>query len=154
MKTRVLRRHQVVSGEPDEVFAFFEDPMNLETITPPWLHFAVVEASDAKVRLGTEIEYRLRWQIFPLRWRSRIAEHQAGVLFADEMLQGPYRRWYHRHLFTPVPGGVDMVDVVEYVLPFGPLGALAHATVVRRQLEAIFDYRRDRIRTLFPVGGT
>ena len=34
-----------------------------------------------------------------------------------------------------------MTDTVRYALPFGPLGALAHRALVRRDLERIFDYR-------------
>ena len=63
---------------------------------------------------------------------------------------GPYRDWYHRHLFSPVPGGVAIEDVVEYRLPFGPLGRLAHAAFVRRQLGRIFDYRARVIGARFP----
>jgi hypothetical protein len=33
---------------------------------------------------------------------------------------------------------------VDYELPLGPLGTLAHLLFVRRQLDAIFAYRRQR----------
>ena len=147
----VLERRQTVPGALPRVFSFFEDPLNLETITPPWLRFRVLSSTDVRVRLGTEIEYELRWQLFPMRWRSRIAEYEPGVMFADEMLVGPYTRWYHRHHFREVAGGVEMVDTVEYELPFGPLGRVAHAGLIRRQLDSIFDYRREMVAQLFAV---
>jgi ligand-binding SRPBCC domain-containing protein len=153
--THVLRRHQVVPGSVGEAFAFFESPKNLEMITPPWLRFEIVETSDATMRVGTEISYRLRWQGLPLHWRTRIAECEPGRMFADEMTRGPYARWYHRHFFTPVPGGVEVVDVVEYGLPFAWLGRWVHAALIRTQLEAIFDYRRGAVAGIFgsmPVG--
>lgn len=139
-------------GAPGDVFAFFEDPHNLETITPPWLRFEVRATTDERVRLGTVIDYRLRWQGVPMRWRSRISEYEPGVLFADEMLVGPYRHWYHRHRFRPVASGIEMVDVVVYELRFGVLGALAHSARIRAQLEGIFDYRRDVIGRIFGAG--
>ena len=148
-RTKVLRRFHVVDADLGEVFRFFEDPLNLERLTPPWLSFSVRSMTDERVRLGTEIEYRLRWQIFPMRWRSRISELERDVMFADERLSGPYRSWYHRHWFQETPDGVLITDVVEYVLPFGTLGELVHALVVRRQLEAIFDYRRVAIEEVF-----
>jgi hypothetical protein len=40
-----------------------------------------------------------------------------------------------------------MRDTVRYALPFGPLGALAHRLLVRRDLAAIFDFRASAIRT-------
>ncbi|MGY8798718.1 MAG: SRPBCC family protein [Longimicrobiales bacterium] len=149
MRHHRLERAQVVAGELADVFAFFRDPSNLEAITPPWLRFEVRSSTSVRVRQGTTITYGLRWQIFPLTWKSRIAEYEEGRLFADEMLSGPYERWYHRHLFSEVSGGVKVTDIVEYRLPFGPLGRLVHFATVRGQLEAIFDYRRDAIARLF-----
>lgn len=146
-----LRRTEIVPGSLEQVFAFFKDPYNLEALTPPWLAFRVDSSTDRTVRVGTEIAYSLRLHGFPMRWRSRISEYAEGEYFADEMLSGPYKRWYHRHLFRSVPGGVEIEDVVEYTLPFGPLGRLAHAVAVRRQLEQIFDYRAAQTARLFPA---
>jgi len=144
-----LQRRQVVGADPAEVFGFFRDPFNLEAITPRWLAFRVLRASGREVREGTRISYRLRLHGVPLRWESVIAEYVEGERFADEMVVGPYRRWYHRHLFRPVPGGVEIEDVVDYELPLGPLGRLAHLVAVRRELRGIFDYRERRIAELF-----
>jgi ligand-binding SRPBCC domain-containing protein len=136
-----LQRRQVVGGSLPQVFAFFKDPRNLEHITPPWLGLRVLEASDPEVRLGTRIRYRLGLCGIPLRWESRIAEYEPNRLFADQQVVGPYRRWHHRHVFRAVPGGVAIEDSVEYDLPLGVLGRMAHAIAVRRQLRTIFDYR-------------
>jgi ligand-binding SRPBCC domain-containing protein len=136
-----LHRAQVVGGELADVFGFFKSPGNLETITPPWLGFRVLGATDPEVRLGTRISYRLRLHGIPLRWESRISEFVENSMFADEQVTGPYRYWYHRHLFHAVPGGVRIEDVVDYQLPLGPLGRMAHAAFVRRQLAGIFDHR-------------
>jgi ligand-binding SRPBCC domain-containing protein len=45
-----------------------------------------------------------------------------------------------------------MTDRVRYRLPLGPLGELAHPVFVRRTLERIFDFRRDRIARLLGAG--
>jgi ligand-binding SRPBCC domain-containing protein len=149
MRHHRLERVQVVSGELVEVFAFFKDPKNLEAITPPWLHFGVRSSTSDIVRRGTEITHGLRWQVFPMTWKSRIAEYEEGRLFADEMLRGPYERWYHRHLFSEVRGGVKVTDIVDYKLPLGPIGRFVHARIVRGQLEAIFDFRCEAIARIF-----
>ena len=39
-------------------------------------------------------------------------------------------------------------DHVEYALPLGVLGEIAHAVMVKRQLEAIFRFRQREIRNL------
>jgi hypothetical protein len=146
-----LERRQVVGGSLGEVFAFFKDPRNLEALTPPWLGFRILESTDREVRLGTRIRYSLRLHGIPLRWESRIAEYVEGERFADEQLTGPYRRWYHRHLFREAPGGVAIEDAVDYELPLGILGRIAHAVAVRGQLRAIFDYRARAMSERFPL---
>jgi hypothetical protein len=42
-----------------------------------------------------------------------------------------------------------MRDLVDYDLPFGPIGALVHALFLRRSLDRIFDYRNTTITQYF-----
>ena len=63
-------------------------------------------------------------------------------------MRGPYRLWHHTHTFEPDGDGTLMRDVVRYALPLGPLGELAHALLVRRDLDRIFDFRRDTVATM------
>jgi len=146
-----LHRRQVVGGDLSRVFDFFKSPYNLETITPPWLGFRVLDATDPEVREGTLISYSLRLHGIPVRWKSRIAEYAENERFADEQVVGPYRSWVHRHLFHAVPDGVEIEDVIEYQMPFGVLGRAAHAAFVRRQLERIFDHRTRVIGERFQI---
>jgi ligand-binding SRPBCC domain-containing protein len=127
---------------PEEVFPFFGDALNLEAITPPWLGFRVVTPGPIEMEPGARIEYRLRLHGIPIRWRTTIAVWDPPHRFVDVQLSGPYRMWHHTHDFEPTAdGGTLMRDTVRYALPFGPLGAAAHRLLVRRDLEAIFDYR-------------
>jgi len=144
-----LRRTTFLSADLAEVFDFFENPRNLETITPPWLRFRVTSTSDATVRKGSRIRYRLSLHGIPMSWESQITEYEASSHFADEQITGPYAHWYHRHTFRHVAGGVEMTDDVDYRLPFGLLGRLVERLVVRHQLRAIFDYRTQAIAERF-----
>jgi len=38
-------------------------------------------------------------------------------------------------------------------MPYGPLGACAHSLLARRDLETLFDYRRQRINDRFGMVG-
>ena len=126
--------------------------MNLEMITPPWMHFKVLSSTDNSVRKNTQISYRIRWLIFPMIWKSRISEYEENSFFVDEMMQGPYKTWYHRHLFSTVRGGVEITDLVKYELPFGLLGNLVHSILIRKQLEKIFNHRNEAIAKIFGPG--
>jgi ligand-binding SRPBCC domain-containing protein len=147
-----LERAQRLPGTPEEVFAFFSDALNLERITPPWLGFEVLTPGPMRMREGTLLEYRLRLHGVPVRWLTRIETWDPPHRFVDAQLRGPYRLWHHTHTFAPDGDGTLMRDTVRYALPLGPLGALAHATFVRRDLARIFDFRRDTVARLAAPG--
>jgi ligand-binding SRPBCC domain-containing protein len=136
-----LERQQVVPVGPAEAFEFFADAFNLEAITPPWLHFRVDTPGPISMGAGTLIQYRLRLHGLPARWLTRIEAWEPGRRFEDAQLRGPYRRWHHTHTFSRHEHGTEMCDRVDYELPFGPVGRLAHAALVARDLERIFDFR-------------
>ena len=146
MSVHQLSREQRLPGAPEDVFPFFGDAHNLEAITPPWLGFRVVTPEPIEMAAGTLIEYRLRLHGVPIRWRTTIAVWDPPRRFVDVQLSGPYRMWHHTHDFEPTAdGGTLMTDTVRYALPFGPLGEIAHRLLVRRDLERIFDFRRDEV---------
>jgi ligand-binding SRPBCC domain-containing protein len=150
-----LVREQHLPQSPEEAFEFFGDALNLEAITPPWLKFRVTTPAPIEMRAGTLIDYRLRLHGMPVRWHTRIEVWQPGRRFVDRQLKGPYRAWHHTHEFeADGAGGTIMRDVVRYALPLGALGALAHLLFVRRDVERIFDHRRDAIARLAPDGCT
>lgn len=146
-----LERTQTIRGARlAEVFAFFSDPRNLARITPPGLSFRIVGPVPSPLAAGSRLEYRIRWTLWTLRWVTRITRWEPPFEFEDVQERGPYARWVHTHRFRETPDGVEMRDHVAYLLPFGPLGRLAHALAVRRQIEAIFDYRHTAIAAIFP----
>lgn len=140
-----------IAAPANEVFAFFSDAGNLARITPPWLRFRVHGEAPREMAPGVRIEYRIRWLVFVLAWVTRITRFDPPREFQDVQEKGPYRSWIHTHTFEAGPGGagVTMRDRVEYALPFGFLGRIAHAIVVRRQLAGIFEYRRRAIEEIF-----
>lgn len=144
MRLHVLQLEQHLPHPVADVFPFFADARNLERITPALLGFSVVTPGQIEMRRGTLIEYRLRLRGIGIDWLTRIEEWEPGERFVDMQLAGPYRLWHHTHTFEPVDGGTLMTDTVRYALPLWPLGELA-APLVRRDLAAIFDFRRDAV---------
>lgn len=140
-----LERAITVPVSLREAFAFFEDPRNLARITPPWLDFRITAPERIEMRKGAEITYQIRWLGIPLSWTTVIEEYEPPFFFVDAQAAGPYAYWRHRHDFKPTEMGTVVSDSVEYSLPFGPLGWLVHRLAVRRQLEAIFEYRQEAL---------
>jgi ligand-binding SRPBCC domain-containing protein len=149
MREYVLRREQLLDADLERAFAFFSRAENLEAITPPWLRFRVTTPSPIEMGPGTLISYRLRLHGAPISWRTRIEEWDPPHGFVDRQLAGPYRLWHHTHRFEAAgEGRTRMHDIVRYAHRLGPLGPLAQRLVVERDLERIFDFRRDAIADL------
>ena len=132
----------------DAVFSFFADARNLETITPPWLSFAIVTPEPIAMHSGSRIDYRLRVHGFPVSWRTEISAWEPPFRFVDKQLCGPYRQWIHTHTFEEKDGGTLCRDVVKYVVPGG---RLINWLMVRRDVEKIFSYRRESLLARFPA---
>ncbi len=146
MKVHVLERSQRVEVPVEAAFAFYGDALNLEPLTPPWLHFEVTNPEGLELREGALLDYRLKLHGVPIRWQTLIKTWEAPDRFVDVQLEGPYSLWEHTHTFEPTEDGATVIhDRVRYAIPFGPLGAIAHRLFVRRDLRRIFDYRRDAV---------
>ena len=145
MSTCVLERTQQVPAELEWAFEFFGDPQNLAELTPPWLHFRILEAPELAYR-GARIRYRLRIKGVRVRWLTEITEWRPPRTFTDVQLSGPYLLWEHTHRLTPLAGGTEIYDHVSYRVPGG---AVVDRLVVRPLLSEIFDYRRARIAEVF-----
>lgn len=146
-----LQMHTFLPESIDVVFAFFSKAENLERITPHSLRFQILTPGPIEMKEGLLIDYRLKVNGIPARWRTRIARWDPPHAFVDEQLRGPYHTWIHLHQFRPVEGGTEMLDQVDYQLPLEPLGRLAHP-LVRFQLSRIFRYRSKAIPTLVCPG--
>lgn len=127
-----------------EVFAFFADPAHLPRVSPPWLRLTL-RAAPPVLAAGAVLDFRMRWLGLPLSWRAFIREWDPPYRFVDVQVRGPWARWEHRHRFLEEGGGTWIEDRVTYRLPFGPLGRLAHAILVERQLRAMWTYRQARL---------
>ena len=148
MKKCQLSREQCISRSIEDVFAFFANAKNLEAITPTWLGFRILSSDPITLRAGAQVVYRLYWHRFPLRWVTEIRSWNPPTSFTDVQLRGPYSHWHHTHTFRSVEGGTLIRDAIEYALPFGILGQLAHSAVVKANLNAIFDYRAKKVSEL------
>ncbi len=129
---------------------FLSDPANLKVITPPEMGFEILCGAERPMYAGQIIQYKVHpFPGFSTKWVSEITHVEKGSYFVDEQLFGPYALWHHKHFIHEVPGGVEMEDVIDYKLPLGILGTLAHPLLVRKQLTSIFEYREEQLAKRF-----
>jgi len=133
---------QFLPWTPEQIFPFFSDVGNLQKITPPTLDFEIISGNRDKIQRGSEIVYRLKVHGVPIKWKSVIEEWEPPYRFMDVQVEGPYTVWRHTHEFIPFAGGTLMVDRVRYLLPMGSVGNLIGGSLVRNEIEKIFQFRR------------
>jgi ligand-binding SRPBCC domain-containing protein len=128
----------------EEAWGFFSSPYNLPKITPPEMGFIITsDKKDAeKMYAGQIISYILK-PLFniPVKWMTEITHVKDKEYFVDEQRFGPYKLWHHKHSFIKTETGVEMTDVVNYVLPYGVLGEIAHSLFLKKRIEYIFEFR-------------
>jgi ligand-binding SRPBCC domain-containing protein len=134
----------------EKAWDFLSDPGNLKTITPDYMGFKILEGAEEKMYAGQIIKYIVTPVLgLPLRWVTEITQVEDQKYFVDEQRFGPYSLWHHKHFIKAIPGGVEMIDIVDYKLPLGMLGRIAHPLFVKRQLNQIFNYRYNKLVELF-----
>lgn len=145
-----LKRKQLVKTDLQTCWDFFSSPKNLSVITPEKMKFTVLTEQPETMYEGLMIAYKVSPVLgIPLGWITEIKTVKEGLFFVDEQRKGPYKIWHHEHHFEVVEDGILMTDIVSYTLPFGFLGKFAHWLFVRKQLEAIFEYRFKKVEELF-----
>ena len=131
----------------EQCWRFFSDPRNLAKITPPELGFIVRSELPEEIHAGLMIRYAVS-PLFgiPISWLTEITQVQKPHYFVDEQRVGPYCIWHHEHFFRALGDRrTEVRDLVHYVPPFGPLGALFEPLLIRPQLTRIFDFRQQQL---------
>ncbi len=150
MKIFTLQRKQEIFVSIEEAWAFFSKPQNLSMITPRELDFKIKGDLGEKVYNGMIIEYTVKPLLgIEMLWVSEIKHVKEPYIFVDEQRVGPYKLWYHQHIFRPTDKGVEIIDIVHYALPAGFLAPIINKVIVSKQLDKIFSYRVDVIERLF-----
>ncbi|WP_295768012.1 SRPBCC family protein [uncultured Mucilaginibacter sp.] len=152
MKTYERRWEQFMPISLNEAWDFFSSPLNLEKITPSSMKFIVTSpyTPDTKMYPGMIITYKVS-PLFgiKLNWMTEITHVQDKVYFVDEQRFGPYALWHHQHHFKEVDGGVQMTDILNYAIGYGPAGLIANRVLVKNKIEEIFNYRTKAIEKMF-----
>jgi ligand-binding SRPBCC domain-containing protein len=133
-----------------EAWTFFSSPKNLSKITPEQMGFIITNETADNMFQGQIITYKVSPLLgIKINWMTEITTVKQNEYFIDEQRFGPYSLWHHRHHFYEIDGGVKMIDEVNYKLPFGFIGSIAHALFIKKKLQSIFDYREKVLLEMF-----
>ena len=157
MKPFAFERIQTLPITIDAAWDFFSDPANLTRITPPGMKLHITSppqtttsAPQAVTYAGQIITYTLRPLLgISVTWTTEITHVSKPNFFVDEQRFGPYRFWHHQHFFREVDGGVEVRDLVHYLLFHDRIAGLVNRVFVAPRLKKIFDYRAKALQNLF-----
>ncbi len=145
-----LKTEQKLPISLQEAWDFFSSPKNLSKITPKHMGFIITNQPSETMFEGQIITYKVSPLLgIKINWMTEITTVKDNEYFIDEQRFGPYSLWHHRHHFYEIDGGIKMIDEVNYKLPFGFLGSIAHRLFVRKKLKSIFEYREKVLIEMF-----
>ncbi len=147
-----IETNQFIKSDIATIWDFMSSPGNLALITPKYMNFTIINEKKPleKMYAGQIIEYYVSPALgLKLKWVTEITHVENNYYFVDEQRFGPYTLWHHKHFIKQVEGGIEMIDIVHYKLPFGFLGRLVNSLFVKKQLKEIFEYRHKKIDELF-----
>ncbi|MBA4849985.1 SRPBCC family protein [Emticicia sp. BO119] len=130
---------------------FLSTPANLKIITPEYMGFEMTSLHHGdKMYAGQIITYIVKPILnIPLKWCTEITHVHKPDYFVDEQRFGPYSFWHHQHRLVAIENGVLMEDIVHYKLPLGFIGRWVNSLLVQKQLEDIFEFRKQKLIELF-----
>jgi ligand-binding SRPBCC domain-containing protein len=146
-----LHTEQKIPAGMEEVWGFISSPRNLKEITPDHMGFDITsEKLPEKMYPGMIITYKVSPLLgIKMTWVTEITHVREGSYFVDEQRVGPYSVWHHEHKIQPIEGGVLMNDIITYKPPLGFLGAIANRILIKKQLDDIFEYRKQALERIF-----
>ena len=134
----------------EEAWDFFSSPKNLKVMTPEELNLVPTSELPDRMYPGQFIEYKVKPVLgIPMTWVTEITHVKDREFFVDEQRVGPYKIWHHQHHFRAIDGGVEMTDIIDYLLPLGPIGVITEWLFVGGKIKGIFEFRRKKLIELY-----
>ena len=150
MKIYQINTKQNLPISVKEAWEFLSSPNNLAEITPKYMNFKILSGANKSIFAGQIIQYKFTPVLgITLKWVTEITHVKQNEYFVDEQRFGPYSLWHHKHFIKEIDGGIEMEDIVDYKIPFGFLGQIAHSLFIEKKLRQIFNYREKKLVKLF-----
>uniref|UniRef100_Q02AN6 Cyclase/dehydrase n=1 Tax=Solibacter usitatus (strain Ellin6076) TaxID=234267 RepID=Q02AN6_SOLUE len=132
----VFVKSVLIDAPVDEVFRFHEREDALDLLSPGFPPVRKISATGG-IKVGTRVE--LRVGLF--RWVALHTAYEKDRLFVDEQIEGPFKKWVHRHEFERAGSGTRLTDRVEYELTGGALVKSLFGGAVAVGLRRMFAHR-------------
>ncbi len=107
---------------------------------------AIAGKTSGLIGLGESVTWRAKHFGVWLTLESKITEFDSPNYFVDEMQKGIFKSFKHIHKFEIVNGETKMMDIFDYVSPFGFLGRIADFLFLKRYMTKFLSTRNGLIK--------
>ena len=102
---------------------------------------AIAGVTKGLIGLNETVTWKARHFGLVMTLTSKITECSYPSVFADEMVNGPFKMLQHRHLFEQKDGYTLMTDEFIYESPLGILGRLADKLFLKKYMQTLINKR-------------
>lgn len=107
---------------------------------------AIAGKTSGLISLHETVTWRAKhfgvWQ----KLTSKITGFESPNYFADEMIEGAFKRFKHEHFFTVKDDSTVMKDIFDYDSPLGFLGKFADVLFLKRYMIELLEKRNETIK--------
>lgn len=107
---------------------------------------AIAGRTHGKIALGETVTFEGKHFGIKQRLTVRVTEFEKPRFFTDEMIEGKFKSFKHRHEFIPKGDGTLMRDTLEWKSPFGFLGRIFDALLLENHLQKFVSYRNAELK--------
>ena len=112
---------------------------------PPETCFDLIRER-GKVTLGETVTFEEKHFAIMQRLTVKVIECRKPHQFTDEMIEGNFKSFKHIHEFVPDGEGTLLRDTLIWTSPFGIVGRLVDALLLKDHLRKIVTLRNARVR--------
>jgi len=129
-----LTLHTQIAADHSRCFDLARD-LDLHKQTLAHTHEqAIAGRTSGLIELGEEVTWRGKHLGLYHTHTAKITQYDRPRHFRDEMIHGRFKTFIHDHHFEPYENGTRMTDILVFTSPFGLLGTLVDALVLKRYL--------------------
>ncbi len=107
---------------------------------------AIAGKTSGLIGLNESVTWRAKHFGIYQNLTSKITEFNRPNYFTDEMQNGSFKKFKHRHLFTELNDETLMIDFFDYESPLGILGLLANKVFLKKYMTALLKKRNKIIK--------
>ncbi|MFF2091144.1 SRPBCC family protein [Paenibacillus sp. NPDC058174] len=116
-----------------------------------WRHTrekAVAGVTDGPIKGGETVTFEATHFGVRQRLTSLISEFEPPHMFVDETLKGAFKSLRHIHEFKQIGNITVMSDTLHFEAPFGLLGRIVEALVLKRYMRRFLEHRNEQLKKL------